>query len=35
MRSKNAGNEKAWDLEELEGVRRALKRLQELEKHDD
>jgi hypothetical protein len=33
--TKNAGNEKAWDLEELEGVRRALKRLQELEKHDD
>jgi plasmid stabilization system protein ParE len=33
--TKNSGNEKAWDLEELEGVRRALKRLQELEKHDD
>jgi hypothetical protein len=33
--TKNSGNEKAWDLEELESVRRALKRLQELEKHDD
>ena len=29
--TKNAGNEKAFDLKELEGVRLALKRLQELE----
>ena len=29
--TKNAGNEKAWNLEELEVVRHALKRLQWLE----
>jgi hypothetical protein len=33
--TKNLGNEKAWDIKELEAVRAALERLRELEKSND